>query len=51
MAVFGAIDAMKLRSSLTLFEAVRPLPLLANILKHWFGGARDLEPLRLLHTD
>ncbi|NML13134.1 DUF1810 domain-containing protein [Sphingobium sp. AR-3-1] len=51
VAVFGAIDAMKLRSSLTLFKALRPFPLLANILKHWFGGARDLETLRLLHTD
>ena len=32
VAVFGETDAMKLRSSLTLFERVRPSPLLAAAL-------------------
>ena len=46
--VFGGIDAMKLRSSLTLFEAARPLPLFAAALDRWFGGERDTATLRLL---
>lgn len=48
VAVFGEIDAMKLRSSLTLFEAVRPSVLLAAALDRWFGGERDEVTLRLL---
>ncbi|MGW8138110.1 DUF1810 domain-containing protein (plasmid) [Sphingomonas zeae] len=51
VAVFGEIDAMKLRSSLTLFEAVRPSPLLAAALDRWFGGKRDEMTLRLLGGD
>lgn len=51
VAVFGEIDAMKLRSSLTLFEAVRPSPLLAAALDRWFGGKRDEMTLRLLGDD
>ncbi|BAK67597.1 hypothetical protein SLG_29220 [Sphingobium sp. SYK-6] len=48
VAVFGEIDAMKLRSSLTLFEAVRPDPSIAAVLDRWFGGVRDPLTLRLL---
>lgn len=47
-AVFGPVDAMKLRSSLTLFEAARPLALFERALAHWFGGAADPVTLRLL---
>jgi len=39
---------MKLKSSLTLFEAVRPSPLLAAALDRWFDGERDDRTLRLL---
>ena len=41
VAVFGTIDAMKLRSSLTLFEAAEPLPIFAAALDRWFQGERD----------
>ncbi|KFG88399.1 hypothetical protein BV98_003799 [Sphingobium herbicidovorans NBRC 16415] len=41
VVVFGSIDAMKLRSSLTLFEAAAPEPLFASSLDRWFGGVRD----------
>lgn len=51
VAVFGETDAMKLRSSLTLFEAVRPSPMLAAALDRWFGGKRDEVTLRLLGND
>ena len=47
-AVFGTVDAVKFRSSLTLFEAVRPSPLLGAALERWFGGERDPRTLELL---
>jgi uncharacterized protein (DUF1810 family) len=46
--VFGDIDAIKLRSSLTLFESARPMPILAAALDRWFGGERDTETIELL---
>jgi uncharacterized protein (DUF1810 family) len=48
VAVFGEVDAMKLRSSLTLFEAVEQSPLLAAALDRWFGGQRDRDTIRFL---
>ena len=53
VAVFGEIDATKLCSSLTLFEAARPQALLAAALDHWFGGERDAPTLSLIrdHTN
>lgn len=41
-AVFGSVDAAKLRSSLTLFaEAAPGDPLFATALQRWFGGDKD----------
>lgn len=40
-AVFGEVDALKLRSSLTLFDAVRPSPLFGAALGRWFEGEVD----------
>lgn len=48
VALLGAVDAMKLKSSLTLFEAARPHPLFAAALDRWFGGERDEATLQLL---
>jgi uncharacterized protein (DUF1810 family) len=46
--VFGAIDAMKLRSSLTLFEAAgAPQPITAAI-ERWYGSERDPATLAIL---
>lgn len=50
VAIFGPVDAVKLRSSLTLFEAVGGPPLLAAALMRWFGGERDPATLELLNT-
>jgi uncharacterized protein (DUF1810 family) len=47
-AVFGDIDTVKLRSSLTLFDAAGGGPLFAAALDRWFGGERDEATLRLL---
>ena len=48
VAVFGSIDAIKLRSSLTLFEAAEPDPLFASAIDRWFGGERDAAATKLL---
>ena len=45
--VFGPIDALKLRSSLTLFDAAGGGPQFAAALDRWFGGA-DAKTLALL---
>ena len=47
VAILGEIDAVKLRSSLTLFEAVSGDPLFAEALGAFFD-APDPETLRLL---
>jgi len=47
VAIFGEVDAVKLRSSLTLFEAISGEPLFAKTLKAFFD-ASDPETLRLL---
>lgn len=49
-AVFGAIDALKLRSSLTLFEATSPYSLFTAAIDRWFGGERDPVTLELLNA-
>lgn len=48
IAVFGTVDAMKLHSSLTLFEAASTHPLIAAALDRWFGGTRDPKTVKLL---
>ncbi|WP_267386083.1 DUF1810 domain-containing protein [Sphingomonas sp. GC_Shp_3] len=40
-AVFGGNDAVKLRSSLTLFEAAGGGAMFGAALDRWFGGHRD----------
>jgi uncharacterized protein (DUF1810 family) len=50
-AIFGSPDDLKLRSSMTLFEAAgeRPDPVYADVLDSFFGGERDPRTLTLLH--
>ncbi|WP_156679974.1 DUF1810 domain-containing protein [Sphingomonas profundi] len=47
-AVFGSIDAVKLRSSLTLFAEAGGERLFAAALDRWFEGRRDPATLDLL---
>ncbi|MBG9390606.1 DUF1810 domain-containing protein [Caenimonas aquaedulcis] len=50
--IFGDVDAMKLRSCLTLFDAASSAPVFAQCLARFFDGERDplttrsLAPLR-----
>ena len=47
--LLGAIDAAKLRSSMTLFEAAAPdEPLFGEVLDRHFGGSRCEQTLRFL---
>jgi len=42
VAIFGEIDAMKLRSSMTLFARAAPDdPLFGRVLERFYGGAAD----------
>ena len=48
--ILGSIDAMKLRSSLTLFDRVAPEDVFGRALDAFFGGAGDERTLALLAT-
>lgn len=47
-AILGAVDAAKLRSSMTLFEAVGEASGPAQVMARFYGGARDSRTLALL---
>lgn len=48
-AVFGHTDAMKLRSSMILFELADPdCGLYARVLEEFFGGSRDSRTIEML---
>lgn len=47
--LLGRVDAMKLRSSMTLFEAANPGgPVFRQVLERYFAGARDPRTLKIL---
>ncbi len=48
VSVFGEIDAIKLCSSLTLFEMAGAGSLIGATLDGWFNGQRDKKTLALL---
>ncbi|MBW4331926.1 DUF1810 domain-containing protein [Stakelama sp. CBK3Z-3] len=47
-AMLGEIDAMKLKSSMTLFEAVSDEPVFGAVLDAFYGGERDSATLNRL---
>jgi uncharacterized protein (DUF1810 family) len=50
--IFGAIDALKLRSCLTLFERAAPdEALFGALLERFYGGERDAATLALLRGE
>ncbi|MBA8793576.1 uncharacterized protein (DUF1810 family) [Friedmanniella endophytica] len=49
--ILGGIDALKLRSSVTLFGRVAPeRTVFAEVLEEFYAGAQDEATLRLLET-
>jgi uncharacterized protein (DUF1810 family) len=48
--ILGSVDAMKLRSSVTLFDQVEPDSVFAEALGGLFGGERDECTLALLNA-
>ena len=49
VAVFGGIDSMKLKSSMTLFALAAPDdPLFRQVLDKYYGGEQDALTLRIL---
>lgn len=46
-AIFGDIDAMKLRSSMTLFDVVSPKDVFARVLDKYFDELRDIQTITL----
>jgi uncharacterized protein (DUF1810 family) len=48
--VFGAVDALKLHSSLTLFIAAGAGPLFEAALERWYAGDRDPKTTALLKS-
>lgn len=48
VAILGGIDAIKLRSSMTLFAAIEDEPRFRAVLDRFFGGAADPATLALL---
>ncbi|MXP45333.1 DUF1810 domain-containing protein [Allopontixanthobacter sediminis] len=49
--VFGEVDALKLRSSLTLFIEAGAGPLFVAALERWFAGEKDTATLALLNRE
>jgi uncharacterized protein (DUF1810 family) len=49
-AVFGPVDAMKLRSSLTLFAEASGAPLFDAAIERWFGSEKDDASLRIIDS-
>ena len=49
VAVFGGIESMKLKSSMTLFAVAAPDdPLFQQVLDKYYGGEQDVLTLRIL---
>lgn len=46
--IMPGIDALKLRSSMTLFDLVSPNDIFAQVLDNFFDGQRDEKTLKML---
>jgi uncharacterized protein (DUF1810 family) len=49
--IFGPVDSLKLRSSLTLFDRIEPESVFASALAAFFGSSPDERTLALLNAD
>lgn len=48
--IFGSLDALKFRSSMTLFDAAYPNGIFNRVLDKFFGGERDDRTLKMLQS-
>lgn len=47
--IFGYVDSMKFKSSMTLFDAIYPNnPLFMNILKKYYAGEKDINTILII---
>ena len=49
--IFGGLDAMKVRSSMTLFDELSPNDVFAMVLDTFFNGERDQRTIELLDEE
>lgn len=49
--IFGKVDAMKLRSCLTLFDLVSPNEIFADFLENYFNGERCQKTLKIVSSE
>ena len=49
--VFGGIDSMKLRSSMTLFDLVSPKDTSARVLEKYFSGCPENHTISILQRN
>lgn len=47
-SIFGKLDALKLKSSMTLFDAVQPNDIFSQVLDKYFNGQRDSNTIEIL---
>ena len=51
-AIFGTIDSMKLKSSMTLFSLLKDAnPVFMNVINQFFGGRRDERTIELFNLN
>lgn len=48
VSIMSPVDALKLKSSMTLFDAVSPGDVFANVLEKYYAGERDDLTLKML---
>lgn len=46
--IFGELDAIKLKSSMTLFDLIKPDSIFSRVLDKFFNGQRDNLTLKLI---
>lgn len=49
--IFGRVDAMKLRSSMTLFDLISPNDVYARVLEKYYQGQRDERTISIIDND
>ena len=48
-SIFGKLDALKLKSSMTLFDAIQSNDVFSQVLDKYFNGQRDNATISIIH--